>query len=350
MAALDPKDIINSICILRLSAIGDVTHMVPIIHSLQKFSPKTKITWVIGTTEFKLLEGLPNVEFIQFNKKRGLKAYIDIRQQLKNRHFDILLACQVSLRANILATLISAKRKIGYDKARAKDLHGLVINERIPPANVHVLDSFFQFVEQIGISHKSLDWNIPISEEDQSFADQTIPNTQPILAISPCSSHALRNWAAPSYAAVANYANKKYAMQIVLLGGNNDTEIAYGEKICSLLDSPAINLIGKDTLKKLLAILKRSTILLSPDSGPAHMATCVNTPVIGLYAASNSLRSGPYLSSKWCVDKYSVASQHHFNKSTDQLKWGTKIEKPGVMDFIQPEDVIMKLDQLMENR
>lgn len=350
MTAQDPKDVINSLCILRLSAIGDVTHMVPIIHSLQKFSPDTKITWIIGTTEFKLLGDLPNVEFIQFNKKHGLKAYLDIKKQLKNRHFNTLLACQVSLRANILTALISADRKIGYDKTRAKDFHSLVINKSIPNAKVHVLDSFFQFLETIGIANKSLDWRIPIPEQDRIFAQQIIPNDKPVLAISPCSSHSLRNWKISSYAEVANYAIKKYDMQIVLLGGPTDVEIAYGDQISSQLISPPINLIGKDTLKKLLAVLKRCTALLSPDSGPAHMGTCANIPVIGLYAASNSLRSGPYLSSQWCVDKYADAAEQYFNKPPGQLSWGTKIEKPGVMDLIQPEDAIMKLDQLMTNR
>ena len=350
MAAPNPENVINSLCILRLSAIGDVTHMVPIIHSLQKFSPDTKITWIVGKTEFKLLDGIPNVEFIQFDKKRGINAYFDIIKLLRDRQFDILLACQVSLRANILTAMIPAKRKIGYDKARAKDLHSFVINESILPGDIHVLDSFFQFLEKIGITHKSLDWNIPIPESDLLFAKQTIPDDKPVMAISPCSSHPLRNWQISSYAEVANYAIEHYGMQIVLLGGPTDTEKDYGKRIDALLKSPSINLIGKDTLKKLLAVLKRCTVLVSPDSGPAHMAACADLPVIGLHAASNSLRSGPYLSLSWSVDKYSDAALKYFKKPSDQLRWGTKIEKPGVMDLIQPEDVIMKLDQLMRNR
>ena len=105
--------------------------------------------------------------------------------------------------------------------------------------------------------------------------------------------------------------------------------------------------LTRDTIKKLLAILNECTALLTPDSGPAHIATCVNTPVIGLHAASNSLRSGPYLSLENCVDKYSEAAQTFLGQSVEQLKWGTKIEKPGVMELIKPKDVIIKLDQIM---
>lgn len=344
-----PADI-NSICIIRLSAIGDVTHMIPIIHSIQKFRPATKITWIIGKVEFKLVGDLANVEFIQFNKNRGVCAYFDVMKELKNRKFDALLACQVSLRANILTALISAKRKIGYDPSRAKDLHGLAVNETIKPAQNHVLDSFFQFIEHLGITHKKLDWTLPIPLDAHKFAEDNLPVNVPTLAISPCSSHPLRNWSWHAYVAVANCAIEKHNMKIVLLGGNSQLEKEYGDKISSALKTPPINLIGKDTLKRLLAILQRCTVLLTPDSGPAHMATCVDTPVIGLHAASNSQRSGPYLSQPWCVDKYSDAAMLHFNKPAKQLRWGTKIERSGVMDLIQPEDVIIKLDQLLNHR
>jgi heptosyltransferase I len=338
---------INSICIVRLSAIGDVTHMLPIIHSIQKFRPGTKLTWIIGKTEYKLVGDLKNVEFIQFNKSLGMKAYQEVLATLSGRRFDVLLACQVSLRANILSALIPAKRKIGYDKARSKDFHSLVVNERILPAQVHVLDSFFQFIEHIGIAHKKFDWSLPIPEEAREFAQRHIPDKEPVLAISPCSSHTLRNWNVQAYIDVANHAIEKHKMHIVLLGGNSDLEREFGEKISAQLKTAPINLIGKDTLKKLLAILQRCTALLTPDSGPAHIATCVNTPVLALHAASNSQRSGPYLSLPWCIDKYTEAAKLHYNKPTNQIKWGTKIEKPGVMDLIKPEDVIIKLDKLL---
>ncbi len=340
---------LNSICIARLSALGDVTHMLPIIHSLQRFRPQTKITWIIGRFEHKLVGDLPNVEFIQFNKSLGINAYRETLSALKGRKFDALLACQVSLRANILSTLIPARRKIGYDNTRAKDFHSLVVNERISTAKVHVLDSFFQFIEHLGVTQKCLDWSLPIPDSAHAFAEQHIPNHKPVLAISPCSSHPLRNWNVEGYVKVANHAIRKHGMQIVLLGGHSELEKHYGEAITSHLAAPPVNLIGKDTLKKLLAVIQRCTVLVSPDSGPAHMATCVNTPVIALHAASNSLRSGPYKSLHHCVDRYTQAAEVYLKKSVEQIKWGTKIEKLGVMDLIQADDVIIKLDQLLQS-
>ena len=113
---------------------------------------------------------------------------------------------------------------------------------------------------------------------------------------------------------------------------------------------PVINQIGKDTLPELLGLLSQSTALLSPDSGPAHMATMVGLPVIGLYAATNPARAGPYYSRQWCVDKYDAAAQKYLGKPAAQIPWTTKIERSGVMDLISVSDVCAKLDALMAAR
>src|SRR6185312_9637204 len=115
------------------------------------------------------------------------------------------------------------------------------------------------------------------------YAEQLIPDTRPTLVISPCSSHALRNWRPERYAAVADYAARKHHMRVILCGGPSALEVETGAAIEKAASTPLINQIGKDTLPELLALLARSTALLSPDSGPAHMATMVGTPVIGLY-------------------------------------------------------------------
>ena len=107
------------------------------------------------------------------------------------------------------------------------------------------------------------------------------------------------------------------------------------------------NTIGEDTLLEFLATLERATMLLTPDSGPAHMATAVGIPVVGLYAATNPARSGPYLSRQWCIDKYDAAARRLLGKPAAELPWTTKIERPGVMDLITPDEVIKKLHSIL---
>jgi heptosyltransferase I len=93
--------------------------------------------------------------------------------------------------------------------------------------------------------------------------------------------------------------------------------------------------------------MSQCTALLTPDSGPAHMATMVGLPVIGLYAATNPQRAGPYNSRSWCVDRYDAAARKYLGRPAAQIPWTTKIEPEGVMDLIEVGDVIAKLDALM---
>jgi heptosyltransferase I len=111
-----------------------------------------------------------------------------------------------------------------------------------------------------------------------------------------------------------------------------------------------MNQIGKDTLPELLGLLSQSQVLLSPDSGPAHMASMVGLAVIGLYAATNPARAGPYYSRDWCIDKYDAAARKYLGKSAAQIPWTTKIESAGVMDLIEVSEVRAKLDALMAAR
>jgi len=336
------------LCILRLSALGDVTHMVPVVRSIQAQWPQTRITWCIGGFEHKLLGDLDGVELIPFRKGRGLEGYRALYRALRGRRFDALLHAQVALRANLASLAVRADRRLGYDRSRAKDLHGLFINQRIPAATgQHVLDSFFSFAETLGVTHRELRWDIPIPEEARAFAVRHIPDGEPTLVISPCSSHALRNWLPERYAAVADHAVGRYGYRVLLTGGPSTLEREMGEAIQARMQHPATNLIGKDTIKQLLALLQRAEIVVSPDSGPMHMATAVGTPVLGLHAASNPRRSGPYLSRQWCVDRYDEAARRFLGRPAADLKWGTKIEKPGVMELIDTAAVIAKLDGLV---
>jgi heptosyltransferase I len=105
-----------------------------------------------------------------------------------------------------------------------------------------------------------------------------------------------------------------------------------------------LDLTGKDTLKKLLAMFVRAQLLLTPDSGPMHMANAVGTRVLGLHAASNPDRSGPYSDRRWCVNKYDEAVRKYLSKPASEIPWGSKIEKPGVMDLIGVDEVIERYE------
>src|SRR5512135_2860468 len=107
----------EAVCLLRLSALGDVCHVLPVARTLQDAWPGTRLTWVIGKLEHKLLGHIPDIDFIVFDKKAGARGYRELRERLAGRRFDALLHMQLALRASIAAALVPATHKIGFDRA-----------------------------------------------------------------------------------------------------------------------------------------------------------------------------------------------------------------------------------------
>jgi len=337
------------ICLLRLSAVGDVCHALPVVRTIQAQWPETKITWIIGRLEASLIGDIPGVEFIIFDKSRGVAAYRDFRHLMKGRRFDALLHMQMSLRASLISLLVPTKIRLGFDRERAKDLQWLFTNHKIAhKAQQHVVDSFFCFAEAIGIKEKTLAWDIPLSNEVQQFCEQQISDDgRRLLVISPCSSMSYRNWNVAGYAAVADYAAEKHNMQVIISGGPAAIEQQYGDEITQLCQHKPLNLVGKTNLKQLLALLDRATVVVAPDSGPAHMATAVNTPVIGLYATTNPDRARPYLSAEFVANRYPEAIEKKHHKPADELPWGTRVRDEGTMDLITSDEVCSLLDKVL---
>lgn len=315
------------------------------VRSLQRSWPETRLTWIIGYPEHRLLEGMDGVEFLVYDKRSGLGGMRQLWRRLRSRQFDVLLHMQLALRANILARGVRAERRIGYDRARSKEGHGFAVNERIPAGGYHVLDVFGNFLQPLGLKQDKVEWRLPVPSEAHQWAEEQLPGPQPTLIISPCSSHALRNWSAERYAAVADHAAAS-GWRIVLCGGRSALERATANAIIENMKAPAIDLVGKDTLKQLIALLARADALLAPDSGPVHIANAVGTPVLGLYACTDPRRSGPYSDLRWTVDRYDEAATKFMRRPAAELRWGQKIEVPGAMELIQVDDVIERFDEL----
>ena len=334
-----------SLCLLRLSALGDVTHVVPLVRTLQRHWPQLHLHWVIDKGGFRLLEGLEGVTFHTYDKKTGLAGMRALRGEMPGR-FDALLQMQVALRANLLSAFIPARRRIGYDRSRSKDLHGLVINERIPDRpGIHVLDAMGSFCEPLGLKQTQVVWDLPVPADAHAWAAAQWPaDGTRTLVISPCSSHVRRNWFADRYAAVADHAAAQ-GWRVVLCGGRSDLERKTADAIMAAMQAPALDLVGKDTLKQLPALLARADLVMTPDSGPMHIANAMGTAVLGLHAASNPRRSGPYSTVRYCVDRYDDAARRYRGKPAAELKWGTKIEHDGVMELITVDDAVAAFER-----
>jgi heptosyltransferase I len=334
----------DSLCILRLSALGDATHTLPVVRAIQQHWPGTRISWIIGKPERRLLAGLDEIDFMVFDKRGGWSEVRRLRAALRGRRFDVLLHLQVAARANLLSRLVDAPVRLGWDRTRSRDFHHWFSNCHVASVPFqHQVQGFLEFPRALGIAVGAPRWDLPIAADATAWAARQLPGEQPTLLVSPCSSHSLRNWRAEYYAEVADYAASHMGMRVVLSGGPSELERTTAAAIGHAMRAPYLDLVGKDTLEQSKALLQRASLVLTPDAGPAHIASALGTPVIGIYAATWSRRSGPYNSLDLCVDRYEEAARKYRNKAAAELRWGHRIEEPGVMDLVRPAEVIERL-------
>ena len=223
------------ICVLRLSAIGDTCHALAVIRRLQDNWPDTRITWIIGKTEARLMSDIPDVDFVVLDKSRGRAAYRDVRDALRDRRFDVALCMHASMRANLLVRSIPAPLRIGFDRARARDFQWLFTNRRIAPAQgEHAMDAMMAFATAIGARATDLRWDIPLPEADREFATRYTDGDEPLVVISPCSSQRARNyrnWRVQRFEAVIAHLASRHAARVVLTGGPSALEAVYGARL-----------------------------------------------------------------------------------------------------------------------
>ncbi|HGO5853393.1 TPA: glycosyltransferase family 9 protein [Mannheimia haemolytica] len=336
-----------SICILRLSAIGDVCHTLAVIQAIQRKYPTAEITWIIGKTEASLMKDIPNVRLIPYDKKTGWKGIFTLWRELSHKRFDFLLNLQTAFRASILSLGVKAEKKIGFNQDRAREAQWLFTNQKVEMTDSpHVLDGQMMFAKAIGVTDLSAEWNLPINEQDLVYAKQFIdPNKKNVL-IAPCSSKKEKDWLPQRYAEMANWLIEQ-GVNVLIAGSPSEYEMDTANQIQQLAPQ-SVNIAGKTTLKQLAGVIREVDLVISSDSGPAHIATTQHTPVIGLYAIHNPRRTGPYNDLDKVVSVYDEAILQSYGKPWQQLAWATKAKGKNWMEKITVESVKQKVVETLK--
>ncbi len=338
----------KALCILRLSAIGDVCHVVALVQAIQRQWPSTHIVWIMGKVEASLLSDLPGVDIIVFDKKQGWRSYWQVWQQLRAYQFDALLQVQAALRASLISLGIKAPYKLGFDKQRASEGQQFFTNVQVPsPVLPHVVDGLMEFASSLGVTDVTPRWNVPLSTAEVAWA-KTIIQDKPTLLIVPGSSKAYKNWTVAGYVALAEHAHKQ-GFQVLLCGSSSQTEYELAKQITQKCRCEVVNQVGQTSLKQLLALIAQAKIMVAPDSGPVHMATLVATPVIGLYAHHNPQRVGPYLGRDNVVSIYELLVEAAHGKTLKELPWRTRVKDKLAMRYIAIPAVLDKFDQVCQH-
>jgi heptosyltransferase I len=265
------------ICIVMMSAAGDVVHVLPVLNAIKRARPASHITWVLQPGPATLAQGHPAVdEIILFDRSRGWRAFLDARDALAPKRFDLVINLQVYFKAGIITAFANAPVKLGFDRARARDFNWLFTNRKIPPhPNQHVQDQYFEFLREIGIEPEPVTWNLgPWPDERPWQRDFFADVERPAVAMVVATSKPEKDWLPERWAELSDALHHD---RVILERARHKPRSALGSG-----------------LRKLVSILDGSALAIAPDTGPLHMAVAIDRPVVSLMGYTNPKRTGPY--------------------------------------------------------
>jgi heptosyltransferase I len=290
----------ESIVIVMLSALGDAVHVLPVANALRRTWPDTRITWIIQPVPHMLVRDHPAIdEFVPFQRRRGpdaWKSYTELIERFRGRKFDLLLALQVYLKAGLITAVVPAAMKLGFDRVRARDMNFLFTTHRIPKRPVgHVQDQYFEFLEYLGVDPSPVEWKLDLTEQERLAQREFFARFErPTCAVVVATSKPRKNWMPERYARLLEHLEGDFGLQPIIVGGPAGVEReAAARVLAETRAKTVVNALGDD-VRRLLWLLDGSRLVISPDTGPLHMARALDVPVVGLYGATNPKRYGPY--------------------------------------------------------
>jgi len=286
------------ILIVRLSAIGDVIHGIPVACALREHFPKSHIAWMVEGRSADLLRGHKAIDEI-INVPRGwLKspAFVwRLRGQLRRERYDVAIDMQGLTKSALVAWMSGAKRRIGFSGWEGRELSTRLNNELVAATTRHVVDINLELLRPLGITSPTVRFDLPETSADRAMAERLVaesPLRGGFAVINPGAGWPSKWWPRDRFAAVARYLGEREATpSLIVWAGPQERE--WAEEIVSLSQGNA-RLAPATTLTELAAICRRARLFIASDTGPLHVAVAVGTPCVGLYGPVPAERNGPY--------------------------------------------------------
>lgn len=311
------------ILIVRLSAIGDVIHGLPLLVALRIRFPHAEIAWLVEDKTAMLLNGHPALDRLIIVKKSWMKSWSDIkylRRRLRMFAPDVTIDMQGLLKSSFAAWLSGAKSRIGFGGPDGREGSRWFNNIRVTPDEEHVIDRNLQLLEPFGISGCSVDFDLPECEMDRRSSRQILNHEGlhgnfAILNVG--AGWESKLWREDRYAEVAGYLLEQWNLpSLVIWAGEKERQMA--ETVVRIANGAAF-MSPPTTLNEMASLCRMSTIFIGSDTGPLHIAAAVGTRCIGLYGPMPAKRNGPYGISCRSIQKASLDGSrirpHHAPRS-----------------------------------
>lgn len=292
----------RNILIIKLSAIGDVIHALPVPKALKDSFPGARVTWIVEAPARPLLDNNPYIdEVLLFDKSRyrslrGLVAHTPaLARELKARRFDLVLDLQGLAKSAAIALLSGAPARYGYCNLREGSA---LVSRRIcgPHARGHVVEQLLDVVRFLGGRVTDVEFTLNLRQEEKKRAASLLQAhyldvASRYIVLAPGANWPNKRWPVESFARLAQLLWDKHEIAPVVIGGPGDKSLA---QVITGATRGAVDLTGATTLRELSFIIRHAVAFVGGDTGPMHLAAAVGTPVVALFGPTDPVRNGPY--------------------------------------------------------
>ena len=292
------------ILIVKLGAVGDVIHSLPILETLRDVYPNATIGWVVEEASRAILEGNPALDQLIILERKRLHGFSGVGyfrrwlRSLKEKRYDTVIDPHNLFKTGWIGWASGASVRIGFRKFREANF--IFTNRRVRPRAGcrHAVDKYLSLLEPLGITEQRwirrfpLYWDSKDEERiDEFWKAQAIRSTDRIVAINPSAGWPSKRWPSKRYARVADHLVLKFGARVLILWGPGEKPLA--EEVAGGMAEKSV-LACESNLKSLMVLLNRCRLLISGDTGPLHMAAALGVPTVALFGPSDPHRNGPY--------------------------------------------------------
>lgn len=309
------ENAIDRILIIRLSSIGDVIRTIPAVHALRESYPRANISWVVEEKARDiLLDQIEIDDVIVFQRKRWGRGILNpltflrtIREvyqfikELRDKHFDVAFDFHGILKSGLMSYLSGTKERVGYERGFCKEWNYLFNNRRVNPRS-HRISRFernFALIGFMGVDEVRGGVRIDVSQEDVDYVDQFLGKRDQevsglLIAIHPGTSPTTpyKRWPPERYGALADRLVEELGASILFTWGPGEKPMVDEVRAQMRRDS----MVAPETtsLKQLAEIFRRCSLYIGGDTGPMHIASLVETPVVGIFGPTDPIVNAPY--------------------------------------------------------
>ena len=293
----------ENILVVKLSAIGDVIHALPVSYAIKEQYPEAHLTWVVEQAAYAILADNPCIdELILFEKAkfRSIGGFLreigPFRRRLRTRRYDASLDLQGLFKSAAIAWNAGAKLRIGTANMR-EGAHLVSRPVRGAHAEGHIVERYLDVARALGCRVGEVRFPVSVSDRDRMAADtllarEGVQEGRPFVAFAVGANWPNKRWPVEHFAALADRLYHAQYVPVLVGGGRLDATLA--EDILRASEIPPVNLVGRTNLKQLAHVFTRAALVLGGDTGPVHLAAGLRVPTVMLMGPTDANRNGPY--------------------------------------------------------